>query len=42
MVNKDSGEQVKGTWLVDWAKIINKYIKDHPDQKRLGPWGLPV
>ncbi|MCX6744055.1 MAG: hypothetical protein NTX82_00840 [Candidatus Parcubacteria bacterium] len=33
MVNKESGEQVKGTWLVDWAKMINKYIKDHPDQK---------
>lgn len=33
MVNKSGGEQVKGTWLVDWAKMINKYFKDHPDQK---------
>ena len=29
---KNSGPRVKGTWLADWAKIINQDIKDHPDK----------
>jgi hypothetical protein len=30
---KLAGPRVKGTWLVDWAKIINQQLKNDPSKK---------